>query len=1224
MSVKQALLIGVPRNKRDPTLNLPVVYNDISLLHDSLESCGYSVTSCGIDDPSEVSSNLIVDAIQDACVEAPEDSTLILYFSGHGIHYGGKDLLVPWDGHFKDPSRIEKSLVSTDIASGFVDRSRARLVVFFIDACREGIQWEFKSFSLRGWGLADIQQANQRRLILVYSCRPGELSQYVGGQDGFSLFSKALATVLAPTHPAETVGEVIRATQEELDKLIRKYGKAEQHIRTAAEQDIGSELLSFKISDRHGIEVNEDTANAKWQEAVTETRLWRLNNTPESPSVSSLIESSSRIVAACEREWSKAVSALPSDPWRDYTYPLRVITCLEMLVSSCTHFNLSYAEAGVLVTAPFIREAIYSCSDLSRSEAHPLDLSTQGNSLSLSSRRRLEMTHAAYPQLIRKATRTHDGTASNAIAFWLMHRSIMRDPDTWQAYPDGHISTELFKVLSSLQDRASGFDITQRQLIEFAQCINCDPARIERADRTDVLRERLILGEGKYEQEIREQLLGYLLCIAGWMALDIRAMSDLLPDHLGIADPINPLNLLQALKSANWRAIGTSRSVYVECQHPAIDYSIRELVTRANEVLIAIHRRVTEKGKYLEVLSGLPSRLGTELIVPKRSRGKAAYETPHLNFQLAHDEVRELLMGEQLYDKPELAIRELYQNALDACRYRRARLQYLERTGHLDHSKEWQGRIEFEQGKDKQKGRYIECRDNGIGMSRHEIESCFAKAGKRFCDLPEFIEEQSEWLRCNPPIRMYPNSQFGVGVFSYFMLADELEIETCRMDRKGRPLERLLITIPGSGSLFRIQELGPGKDAGTRVRLYLRDSKETEEVSCVSVLSSLLWVAEFWTKAKHGRQHATWLPGALRHPYGEAYISVKDTYLPIWWTTRHGGILADGIHLAIDPYQDKINEDLKTLLSIGLVINLTGEYKPSLTVDRRKARSWDESWILNSACLSVRSLYDWEALNYTWLWSLLSVFPDCEELLNRELSSRRRIIPMTYSQSGIQEKLSFSSRGRDTEFSYGHESPGLNIHLDDPKSISFGDIGLTKVQVSDVGVSRRDAQLWHLVWEAWNWELEENKRTTLPTRYKDRFALESTYLEPHPSGDRENHRQLELTVRLSKWNKELNNEGVVRLETWQHVGLVLPNWLTVALHEFKSNGLAEHYLINFIPKSGPAWARIRNIVMSVILRLKLRPGDQIIKLLIAIVLLGLIYLLTMGSIALTKYVLGGG
>jgi hypothetical protein len=1074
MSVRRALLIGVPENKRDPNLDLPVVHNDLSLLQDSLEGCGYTVRTYGIADPSEVSSNLIGYAITDACVEAPEDSTLLIYFSGHGIHYNGKDLLIPWDGDYKDPSQIERNLISTDIST-FVDRSRARLVVFFIDACRVGLRWEFKSHSLREWGHGEINHAERSRLIHVYSCGPGEFSQYTSGEHGFSLFSKALATVLAPTYPAEAIGEVVRAAQKELNKLIIDYGKSKQNIRLAGEQELDSEFLSLKISEKKRVEVDRGSVKARWQESATESRLWHFANTLEHPSGQSHIENSKQIVIACEREWTTAASAINRDPWRDYNYPLRVISCLEMLTSSLPQLNLSLAEVSILVTAPFIREAIYSCSVIDMSKARPLDLSTQSSSLAVSSRRRLELTHAAFPQLIRKANRVKGETTGDAIALWLMHRSITRDPDTWQAKPDGHISTLLFDALNALQDGPEGLTISQRQLIEFAQCINCDPSRIERPDRTYFLRERLLVGEGKREQHIREQLLGYLLCIAGWMALDIRTMSDLLPDHLGIADPVKPANLFYALESATWRVIGNSRSVHVQCQHPAIDYSIRELVTRANDVLIAIHRRASEKGMYLESLSGLPSRLGTELISPATISGKAVYETPHLNFQLAHDEVRELLMGEQLYDEPELAIRELYQNALDACRYRDARLQYLARTGKLDQNHHWQGSIEFEQGKDRRRGRrYIECRDNGIGMSRREIESCFAKAGKRFCDLPEFIEEQSEWLRCDPPIRIFPNSQFGVGVFSYFMLADELEIETCRMDRKGRPGTRLLITIPGSGSLFRIQELGLGNDTGTRVRLYLRESEKTKDVSCVEVLTSLLWVAEFRTHAKHGRHRATWTPGVLRRSSNPHDTFAKDPELPIWWTGGGGELLADGIRLFVSAQRGNATGDLAKLLSIGLVVNLAGEYKPSLTVDRRKARSWNSTWVLESARQSIRCIYDWEGLSYMWLWSLLSVFPEYEESINRELTLRDRVIPVQgIGQRGTNPlhfaRYSYDDK-RENEFC-GQQCPSLKIFLSDAKALDFKEIGLSNVRVSDVNVLLQDARLWRLVWEAWNWDL---------------------------------------------------------------------------------------------------------------------------------------------------------
>src|SRR6185369_5020086 len=119
-------------------------------------------------------------------------------------------------------------------------------------------------------------------------------------------------------------------------------------------------------------------------------------------------------------------------------------------------------------------------------------------------------------------------------------------------------------------------------------------------------------------------------------------------------------------------------------------------------------------------------------------------------------------MGEQLYGDPALAIRELYQNALDACRYREARSEYLHRTTSFDDG--WAGAIRFEQGVDATGRPYLDCADNGIGMGVRELSEVFAQAGVRLGDLPEFIEEQAEWARLDPPVQLFPNSRFGIGV----------------------------------------------------------------------------------------------------------------------------------------------------------------------------------------------------------------------------------------------------------------------------------------------------------------------------------------------------------------------------------------------------------------------------------------------------------------------------
>ena len=97
------------------------------------------------------------------------------------------------------------------------------------------------------------------------------------------------------------------------------------------------------------------------------------------------------------------------------------------------------------------------------------------------------------------------------------------------------------------------------------------------------------------------------------------------------------------------------------------------------------------------------------------------------------------------------------------------------------------------------------------------------------------------------------------------MLADEVEVETCRMNRDGSPGELLHVRIPGSSGLFRIQRLGQGDKSGTRIRLYLNRSRhEGKLISCIESLRKLLWVAEFDTEAHHFGQKRSLVAGQAK------------------------------------------------------------------------------------------------------------------------------------------------------------------------------------------------------------------------------------------------------------------------------------------------------------------------------------------------------------------------
>jgi hypothetical protein len=976
MSKRRALLIGVPEYESDAITNLPVVRRDVESLHGALERSGFSVRSLGTESTTQTGRSKILQAFRRECRESQGLETLLLYFSGHGMHYRGKDYLIPSDAILDDPDFVEEYLVSTDLGDS-IDQSGASTIIFFIDACREGVKLGFKDTYLAGWSRGERRQATRRSFVVVFACGPGQVSQYVGDDEGFSLFSKALAEVLDPQHPASSLDDVLKATQERLGSLVIEHQKQSQQVHRAFESAVGDNTFSRVICEGAVSPTETGSANDPWSEAALQSPLWKDKDTDSNPALSELKQQVAEVVAACWQQWQAAVRTFPQDPWRDEELPVRVLDDLELLIfRSDPPIELTDAETALIVTVPFVREAVIASGLVQMVSANPLSLDG-GSALETGCRVLLEREHQSQPRFSRKAKRLKEqgrSSDSDAVMSWLLHRCLLKILELWQPESDGgYLSNTFYKVLTKAgrcSSRLVSETFRRERLLELARCMFTDLERIDRDDRPNALKNRVTVGRYREEQEVREKMLAYLLQLAGVLAMDIRLLSDVLADHIGLADPLTPDQILQTLNQARWNPVGRGRVLRVTCDHQAVDLALSEHVEHGNSVLTHIFRQVAEKRQGTEALAGLPTHLMPDGIVAEQQNGIPVYQTPHVHFQLAHDEVRELLMGEQLYGDPMLAIRELYQNAMDACRYRDARLRYLNQTGQLQRSDEdWEGHIIFRQRTDESGRAYIECEDNGIGMEMSHLSKCFARAGRRFADLPEFIEEQAKWLKCEPPIRLYPNSQFGVGVLSYFMLADEIEVETCRLDRGGRPGERLQVRIPGSSGLFRVQRLGTGNHAGTRVRLYLnRTHHKGQLISCIETLRRLLWVAEFHTEVfQFGRQER-WEPGQLRHPdYPQGYC-LNIGHVDIWWVPEseyaymeNGCVLSDGLWT-----RER---------QPGFVINLRRENLPKLTVDRKDIVEWDKEWVRNVLIENFDPLLNWLHTDFNLLWKLAGKHP---------------------------------------------------------------------------------------------------------------------------------------------------------------------------------------------------------------------------------------------------------
>lgn len=167
------------------------------------------------------------------------------------------------------------------------------------------------------------------------------------------------------------------------------------------------------------------------------------------------------------------------------------------------------------------------------------------------------------------------------------------------------------------------------------------------------------------------------------------------------------------------------------------------------------------------------------------------FDPKGIKFSFNVPNVIKAFIGEDLYGDELTSIREALQNSIDSCRYKK-RIT----------TKKYKPQIKV-----KVTNSIIAIEDNGMGMDEFIVENFFGKLGSSFYEQDN-IKKNFEAI-----------GQFGVGVFSYFLLCDFIDIETK--------------TITGTALKFRIDKdpksyfhFFPSvdkKNPGTTIFLNLKD-----------------------------------------------------------------------------------------------------------------------------------------------------------------------------------------------------------------------------------------------------------------------------------------------------------------------------------------------------------------------------------------------------------------
>jgi Histidine kinase-, DNA gyrase B-, and HSP90-like ATPase len=160
-------------------------------------------------------------------------------------------------------------------------------------------------------------------------------------------------------------------------------------------------------------------------------------------------------------------------------------------------------------------------------------------------------------------------------------------------------------------------------------------------------------------------------------------------------------------------------------------------------------------------------------------------------FQLDENRVFETLIGDALYGTPLAGIRELLQNAVDACQQRKI----------LDDSYEPKIRVTLHNNS-------LSVSDNGVGMDSFVIDNFFSRLAS--------TSHQAANIEGFEAV-----GRFGIGVFSYFLLCDSFEVNTRPL--KGEPKKfnaSRVLNCP----FFYFNE-GYREESGTTIKMLIRQDR---------------------------------------------------------------------------------------------------------------------------------------------------------------------------------------------------------------------------------------------------------------------------------------------------------------------------------------------------------------------------------------------------------------
>lgn len=209
-------------------------------------------------------------------------------------------------------------------------------------------------------------------------------------------------------------------------------------------------------------------------------------------------------------------------------------------------------------------------------------------------------------------------------------------------------------------------------------------------------------------------------------------------------------NQKKIIKKANGQKV---IEFYGECNEPKIHRKILSYIEWINEEIDNVNElssQFTDEYKlsfYHKVNNFITSQ---------------EYSIVDLKFQVNYEKMFKLLMGEELYGKKHLGLRELIQNSIDACLLRKE--IYDSEKEDWDDAFKPRVTLILDEGNNS-----VIIKDNGIGMSYSVIKKYFLELGASYYNSDDYLLENFDYV---------PIGNYGIGFLASYMLSEHIKVKT--------------------------------------------------------------------------------------------------------------------------------------------------------------------------------------------------------------------------------------------------------------------------------------------------------------------------------------------------------------------------------------------------------------------------------------------------------------